>query len=156
MRRRIHIANLHHSYRIDERAIGNIARRVMSLIKREGAAELEIIFLDDNGIRKLNRRYKHRDRPTDVLSFRIDRGEFGRKDFLGVIAISADTARRNAEAFGTGFPEEVVLYVIHGILHLFGYDDRTPGKRARMSNKQEEILRKICSCKNLSRVLMPR
>jgi probable rRNA maturation factor len=153
---RVKVNNLHRSFKINETFATKIAARVLGLINKDGRADLEIVFLDDAAIRKLNRAYKGESVPTDVLSFGIDRREFGEKKFLGEIFISLDTARRNAKIFGAAFEEEVVLYVIHGILHLFGYDDLTAVERARMSRKQERILKALCRQETLSKVLTRR
>ncbi len=128
----------------------------MRMIRKESFADLELIFLDDKAMRRLNRRYASRDSSTDVLSFRIDRREFGQKRFLGEIIISLDTALKNSKVHGTDLAEEVVLYMIHGILHLFGYDDGDARRLREMVRKQNRILDKLCSCRNLSEVLMPR
>ena len=74
----------------------------------------------------------------------------------GSIAISLDTASRNAKIFGAPLHEEGVRYVIHGILHLFGYDDDTKLHRLRMAAKEDTILRSLCAKVNLSRVLTRR
>ena len=118
--------------------------------------ELEVIFLDDNSMRSLNRRFKRRDRPTDVLSFKIDLNTFEAKGFLGEIFISLDTALSNARAFKATFVDEVVLYLIHGILHLAGYDDEKANERLAMSKKESYILKHLCRNEDLSKVLMPR
>lgn len=149
-------SNLHKRYKLDERFARNIAVDVLKLLKKEGRVELELIFVDDKSIKKFNRQYKHHDDVTDVLSFGIDRAEFGKKIFLGQIIISLDTARRNSRIFGTRHTDEIALYIIHGILHLFGYDDGNAKDRRRMSKKQESILERLQACKNLSKVLMPR
>jgi len=67
-----------------------------------------------------------------------------------------DRALENSRIFGTKFEDEVVLYVIHGILHLSGYDDETHDKQRRMSKKQDEILKYLWKKENLSKVLTPR
>lgn len=153
---RVQVINLHRSFRLDGKLVAKLAAKVLKAVKKENAAELEIVFMDDAAIKKLNRRYKGENAPTDVLSFRLDRGEFGTKMFLGEIFISLDTARRNSKIFGTGLCDETVLYVIHGILHLAGYDDRTAAERTRMSKKQEGILRRLCVQETLSKVLTRR
>ncbi|MFH1190360.1 MAG: rRNA maturation RNase YbeY [Candidatus Omnitrophota bacterium] len=152
----IRALTLHKSYRLNERAVRRIASDVLGMIRKTRSADLEFIFLDDKAIRKFNKRYTSRDRSTDVLSFRIDRREFGRRKFLGEILVSLDAARKNSKVYGTGFAEETVLYMIHGILHLFGYDDGNARDRGEMSKEQYRILDKLCSCRNLSGVLTPR
>lgn len=128
----------------------------MRMIRKEAFADLELLFLDDKAMKIFNKTYAFRDSSTDVLSFRIDRREFGQKRFLGEIIISLDTALKNSKIYGTDFTEEVVLYMIHGILHLFGYDDGNLRDSREMAGKQNRILDKLCSCRDLSEVLMPR
>lgn len=150
------VENRHKRYRLNERLIETIAIDIVRMIRKENCAELEFIFVNDAEIKRFNKAYKGRDRATDVLSFGIDRSEFGEKKFLGQIIISLDTARRNAREFRTVFTDEIVLYVVHGILHLFGYDDRSGRESARMTKKQTEIMERLVKCRNLSKVLMMR
>lgn len=153
---KIKAINLHKSYDLNERYVRKLAAEILKMIGRERPAELELVFLDDRSIRKFNKKYKFEDRATDVLSFKIDRREFGQKVFLGEIMISLDTAFKNSKLYDTVFTDEIVLYIIHGILHLFGYDDGTAEERGRMVKRQNRILDKLCSCRDLSEVLMPR
>jgi probable rRNA maturation factor len=106
-------------------------------------AELSVVFATDSEIRPLNKIYRHKDRPTDVLSFAMREGKRIAKDsgILGDIVISVDRARAQAKVFGTSFREEMELYIIHGVLHLLGYDDEKPAARKRMRKKEEELLR---------------
>jgi probable rRNA maturation factor len=106
-------------------------------------AEFSIVFATDSEIRPLNKIYRHKDRPTDVLSFAMREGKRIAKDsgILGDIVISVDRARAQAKVFGTSFREEMELYIIHGVLHLLGYDDEKPAARKRMRKKEEELLR---------------
>lgn len=132
---------------INERFVENIARSILKAIKKQNT-DLEIIFLSDAEIRPINRKYKHANRATDVLSF--DLGSCGQ------ILISSDMALENSRIFSTPLEKELVLYVIHGILHLFGYDDEKPSERSRMFRKQASILEMLCAKVNLSKVLMRR
>lgn len=152
----ITVVNLHGSYRLRERRIAAMAAAVLKFLKKPAATRVEIIFLDDRSMRKLNRRYKRRDRPTDVLSFTIEDRMLGRGGFLGEAFISLDTAARNAKVFGVPLAEEALRYVIHAILHIFGYEDYTRSDRARMSRKEETILRWLCRREDLSTVLTRR
>jgi probable rRNA maturation factor len=108
-------------------------------------AELSILFVDDVRIRELNRTYLHRDKPTNVLAFSMQEGPFSgfHPHLLGDIVISVDTAERQSGRFGLHAGEMILLLMIHGILHLLGYDhERSTKKAAReMATKQKEILR---------------
>ncbi|MFH0764140.1 MAG: rRNA maturation RNase YbeY [Candidatus Omnitrophota bacterium] len=152
----IRIDNLHKKYRLNIAFIKKITAEILRYLKKSRGIELEIVFLNDNAISALNKKYKGRSGPTDVLSFGIDRKEFGKKGFIGEIFISPDQALRNSKIFKTPLEEEIILYVIHGILHLSGYDDeRAPDKR-RMAKIQDEILKYLWKKENLSKVLTPR
>ncbi|VAW37759.1 Metal-dependent hydrolase YbeY, involved in rRNA and/or ribosome maturation and assembly [hydrothermal vent metagenome] len=114
-----------------------------------GSCELSICLTDDAGIRELNLRYRGRDRATDVLSFPMDDEPggalTGRPDcagarVLGDVAISVETARRQAEGLGVGFYEEMTRLLTHGILHLLGYDHVNGGRQAALMKREEERL----------------
>ncbi len=96
--------------------------------------------MDDAAIQDLNRTYRGVDAPTDVLAFPMREGRFGRlsPDLLGDVVISAETARRQAGA--GAFRAELALLLVHGILHLVGYDHHVPAARQRMWRKQRSIL----------------
>jgi len=81
----------------------------------------------------LHRKFLGQSGATDVLTFQH-----------GEIFISVDTARRYARAFGNSLLRELKLYIVHGLLHLHGFDDRTPADAKRMKNTQEKILRSAC------------
>jgi probable rRNA maturation factor len=108
-------------------------------------AELSISFVDDIQIQELNRRYLGRDKPTNVLAFSMREGEFAslQPQLLGDVIVSVDTARRQSNRFGLKGMEMVVLLMIHGILHLLGYEHEGTKKGAyEMTLKQKELLRK--------------
>ncbi len=102
---------------------------------------------DDATIRELNRDYREFDKPTDVLSFPLadpgSLGDPGRAVFLGEIYVSLETARAQARAARRPFPREVAHLVIHGLLHLLGYDHRTRAERRRMAALEARLLRAL-------------
>ena len=149
------VINRHKKYRVNERLVKKIILKILKYIGKPRDTELEVIFLADKAIRPINKTYKRRDAPTDVLSFKLDRDEFGSRKFLGEIFISIDRAKENSRRFKADFKEEIVLYVIHGILHLFGYDDEDAASKRRMSKKEKEILGYLCKREDLSKVLTP-
>ncbi|MCX5668129.1 MAG: rRNA maturation RNase YbeY [Candidatus Omnitrophica bacterium] len=144
----IAVSNLNKKHRIDEKLIKIIVVNILKILKKSSNAKLEIVFLSDRAIKPLNKRYKGTDRATDVLSF--DLGSCGQ------ILISSDMALRNSRVFNTLIEKELVLYVIHGILHLYGYDDRKPSDKLRMFRKQDSVLEKLCAKVKLSKVLTRR
>jgi probable rRNA maturation factor len=110
-----------------------------------GAAdsELSLSIVGDRSIRSINREYLGKDRPTNVISFSLREGEFGdlNPDALGDVVISADTAAREADEGGISFYERLCFLLLHGILHLSGYDHERSGEAeaARMEAKELEI-----------------
>ena len=94
-------------------------------------------------MRALNRDYLQKDRPTNVISFSMQEGEYGSiaPDLLGDVVISADTAAREAEDAGITLHERLVFLLLHGILHLTGYDHERSGEveARRMEAKEAEI-----------------
>ncbi|TLN16168.1 rRNA maturation RNase YbeY [bacterium] len=133
-----------------------VAETVLKLEKAAPEAEVSIALVDDLYIRELNRQYRHKDCPTDVLSFamREDTGEEppveGEEDdaaLLGDVVISMETAERQAVEFGHSFPREVAYLAAHGVLHLLGYDHETDTDREVMRAREEEVLALL----NLSR-----
>ena len=98
---------------------------------------LSIAIVDDPTIHGLNRQYLNHDYPTDVLSFLLERDE---GSLEGEVIVSSDTAARRAAEFGWSAADELLLYVIHGTLHLVGYDDQTETARGEMRAAERRIL----------------
>lgn len=111
-----------------------IRKIFQTLSDRVGQQEwsLGIAFLNDKQIRGLNQKYLKANRPTDVLAF-----NYGQN--TADLAISLESAKRNAKFYKTSLQKEVIRYIIHGILHLHGYDDRNPEEKKIMFKRQEEI-----------------
>ncbi|MFA5085176.1 MAG: rRNA maturation RNase YbeY [Candidatus Omnitrophota bacterium] len=143
----IAVSNLNKKHRINEKFVKKAVRGILRILKKRNT-ELEIIFLSDAAIKPVNKKYRRADRATDVLSF--DLGSCGQ------ILISSDMALRNSRIFNISFEKELILYVIHGILHLSGYDDGKPEARSRMSGKQNSIMEILCANISLSKVLTRR
>ena len=143
----VKVINLHKAYKVNEPLVRKIAARIILYCGKRALTELEFIFLSNRQIRPINKKFKGPDRATDVLSF--DLGG------VGAIFISIDKALTNSKIFKTTFEEEFILYVIHGILHLMGYDDENRKDRVKMEAKQSKILEEICKREVLSKVLTP-
>lgn len=105
--------------------------------------ELSVSIVGDRAIRRINRDYLAKDRPTNVISFSLQEGEFGSVNPLGLgdVVISADTALREAEEGGMEFFERLCFLLLHGTLHLCGYDHERSGEEeaARMEAREEEL-----------------
>jgi len=111
-------------------------------------AEVSISFVGDGRIQELNRQYLGRDKPTNVLAFSMREGRFAslHPQLLGDVVISVDTASRQSNRFGLNEKEMVILLMIHGILHLLGYDHEGMKRGSRpMALKQKELFLKVTS-----------
>jgi len=105
--------------------------------------ELSLLIVDDAEIAVFNKDYLRREGPTNVIAFPMREGEFGNINplLLGDVVISSETAQREAEDIGIGTEERFMQLLIHGILHLFGYDHENDEEEAvRMETKSEELL----------------
>lgn len=107
-------------------------------------AELSVLFIGDRAMRSLNRRYRARDKTTDVLSFAFQEGKFShvQPHVLGDIAISVPAARRQALAAGHSTLREIEILLIHGLLHLLGFDHERSERDARTMRRREALLLK--------------
>lgn len=90
--------------------------------------DVSIIFTDDSEIHELNRDYRGKDKPTDVLSFSMREGGHPSETMLGDLVISVDTAKVQAKKYGVSFRDEIRRLLIHGTLHLLGYDHENVSK----------------------------
>ncbi|PLX99391.1 MAG: rRNA maturation RNase YbeY [Desulfuromonas sp.] len=106
-------------------------------------SELSVLVVDDDEIRAINRDYLNRDKPTNVISFAMQEGEGSElhPELLGDVVISADTAARDAAEADSPFVSELYFLLLHGILHLLGYDhERGTAQQALiMEEKEREI-----------------
>lgn len=98
--------------------------------------DISIIFCSDNYILDVNLRYLHHDYFTDVITFDYCEGD----KLSGDLFISVDSVRENAVEFGTEFDEELHRVIVHGVLHLIGYDDHTPEDQKVMRAKEDYYL----------------
>ncbi len=127
-------------------APGDLERVARTALEAESVpgAELGILITSDAIIHDLNRRYADEDKATDVLSFSLREGEeFVSPDEtlrLGEVIISLDTAKRQAEEAGRALEAEVAHLLVHGILHLLGYDHAEPEQEQEMRRREQEIL----------------
>jgi probable rRNA maturation factor len=139
------ITNNQKLVKLDRVGLRRDVRKILSLL---GVAEgeLSLLFVDDEGIRKINREYLRRDRPTNVIAFSLSEGSFGEVNpgMLGDVVVSVETAGREAKAAGIPAGDAILNLVIHGILHLTGYDhEETRGRARVMSAVQEAIFVEI-------------
>ena len=107
-------------------------------------AELSVLLCDDATIHALNRDYRHKDRPTDVLAFAMREGEgaehaHGAHGLLGDVIVSIETAARQATAHGRSLDAEVTMLLAHGLLHLLGFDHRDRTEERRMTARTDML-----------------
>lgn len=128
---------------VDSESLRTLAERVLSL-ESVPKAELGILVTDDEQMRELNRDYAGEDKSTDVLSFSLREGEkFVSPDEierLGEVIISYPTAKRQAEQAGRPVDDEVAHLLVHGVLHLLGYDHAEPEEERVMRAREERLL----------------
>lgn len=117
-----------------------LRRAILRTLELEGAAEREVSLLltDDREIHELNRTWRHKDKPTDVLAFALDEaGEsFGP---LGDVIVSVERARAQARSRRVDLDHELELLVVHGTLHLLGYDHEAPAEARAMRARTRQI-----------------
>src|SRR5262245_42015383 len=142
----IEIINRQRLREIDSGRTAALSRAVLDRIGRPEAV-LTVTFIRDHAMRRLNRDYRGIDSPTDVLSFAYHEGEeapeFYETSHIGDVVISVETAGRYARELGLSFDREIEFLVIHGALHLAGYDHETDnGEMNRLERKlRKELLK---------------
>jgi probable rRNA maturation factor len=133
---RIQISSEQTALKLDRRRLRSAASRI---VRDAGLrqAEISLAIVDDRAIHELNRKFLAHDYATDVLSFLLERTD----DRLeGEVIASADTAIRSAAKYGWQPGDELLLYVIHGMLHLVGYDDTSPRAKSQMRKAERAYL----------------
>lgn len=114
-------------------------------------AEISILITDDDAIAELNRTYLGRSGPTNVIAFPMQEGDFSHvtPELLGDVVISADTALREARSMGATLEARFTELLVHGILHLLGYDhERSRAQAKKMGAKTRELLALLASLEN--------
>lgn len=129
------------SDKIDLEFLKRVADKICKILPRacRGAEELSIVIIGDSRMRALNKKYLNKNRVTDVLAFDYGR-QFGGQ---GEIIICLPQAKRQAKKLGHSLKEELKTLLIHGILHLAGYKDKTKKDFNKMIKKQEEIWQRV-------------
>lgn len=124
-----------------DNTIASDAERLLALLALS-EAELSIVLCDDAFIQPLNRDFRGKDMPTDVLSFSQREGEEADPDdpVLGDVIISVQTATRQAAGRGYGTDKELRVLLVHGLLHLLGYDHIEPDEAREMQTEERRLL----------------
>ena len=142
MRMNTHIENRQKAVKLDLRRI----RRVVNKLKKVlscSEQEISLLFVDNEQIRQINRQYLKRDQPTNVISFTLREGDYGdiNPQVLGDIVISAERAFQDAAVGDLSLNDEIDFLVIHGLLHLLGYDHEGGNEMEslKMMNKENDV-----------------
>lgn len=145
----VDIADRQTMLELDPGFLAEVVRRTLTE-ENVAASEISVALVDDPEMQDLNRRWLEHDYPTDVLSFLFDSGVVPETDsgsnasgrwIEGEVIVGVETAVARASEFDWTPRDEVVLYLIHGLLHLVGYDDREPSDRDEMKRRE----RSLCS-----------
>ena len=140
MRDRIAVVNACRRIRVN----GARVRRIVSRVLRDEGqppATVTVVFIDSRRSRRMNREFLRHDYPTDVLSFPLERGA----NLEAEIYVNLEKARSQAREHGVSFSNEVARLLIHGTLHLAGYDDRGKRKSEMMRRRQESYVRQLAT-----------
>lgn len=125
---------------VESKLLSKIAHRALEVLGLN-KAELSIVLVSDAQIKRLNKLYRNKDKPTDVLSFPIGEKVNGWL-ILGDIVMSVDTARRQAKELGYSLEEELKRLLVHGLVHLLGYDHELGGEEEKKFFELEEFVLK--------------
>ena len=132
------LRNAQRRLRVDAKELRSFCERALRLCLQEPYArggeldsldEISIVLVSDRRMAALHKQFMNIDGPTDVLTFQH-----------GEIFVSVETAQENAAQFGTSAENEIRLYIVHGLLHLRGFDDIAPADARRMDSVQQRIL----------------
>jgi probable rRNA maturation factor len=141
---RVDIQLEHRGYTLERRRLAALVRAILREFEDQAPAdsrEVSLVFTGDQQIQALNAAYRAKNRPTDVLSFSQLEGEGAPGECLGDIVISLDTAARQAAERGLRRDPEILRLLIHGLLHLLGYDHvRVPRSEVRRMQAREDEL----------------
>jgi len=141
---KITIRNLQKSFPVSRKRIKGLILKTLSCEARnkKGIAEIAVFLVSDREIARINRLYLGRKSPTDVIAFDLS-GPDNR--LFADIVVSTQRARANAKRFATSAMFEIELYVVHGLLHILGYNDRNKKEACLMQSKAENII--LCPSK---------
>lgn len=123
--------------RLSARKLKRAAEQILKILERE-QAELSLVLVGNREMQKLNARYRNKNEPTDVLSFPLGGALVAGREWLGDVVISLEKARAQARARKKTLEREVRDLLIHGILHLLGYDHERSAREARVMRAMEK------------------
>lgn len=144
----ISIEQDHPSRRLDDAVLRQLIRHVLAA-EEATPVHLSVVLAGHELVRRLNQKYLDHDYNTDVLSFSLQTGpglsDAENEGVEGEVYVDLDTAAERHEEFDTSFEQETCRYVVHGVLHLLGYDDATESGQETMRQKEDQYLDAVIS-----------
>lgn len=140
----VEIINQQRKIKIETTAFQDFAEKAVDSITEARGKELSVAFVSDKRIKELNKIFRNKNQPTDVLSFPYEPDQYDyleTENFLGDIVISLETAQRQAAENSLSFETEIKQLILHGILHLCGYDHETD--TGEMNELELKLRRKL-------------
>ncbi|GIU82431.1 MAG: rRNA maturation RNase YbeY [Acidobacteria bacterium] len=136
------VINKQRKIKLEKSRFEKFAKEASNLIEQAKDKDFTIVFVSDQKIKKLNKTFRNKNLPTDVLSFGYEADPSEPKnDFLGDIVISLETAKRQAKENGLSLEKEIKQLILHGILHLCGYNHETDS--GQMNQLELELRKKL-------------
>ena len=146
---KLQIRNNQKIIKIDKRRISGTVLKILKILDCADK-EISLSFVDDENIKQLNKQYLGKDKATNVISFSLQEGEYSNinPQILGDIIISVETAQRDAIKENLTVTQELEFLIIHGILHLLGYnhENTTEKETNKMQQKEKDLFNAINSC----------
>jgi probable rRNA maturation factor len=121
------------SFAVDKKSFSTVAKKVLKSENRE-RVKISLAFVNKEEIKKLNKKFRKKNKATDVLSFNLNE-----PDCLGEIVICLDIVKENAKKYGVSAKQETIKVFVHGILHLLGYDHEKTEKEAKIMEKRQDL-----------------
>ncbi|MHB1252619.1 MAG: rRNA maturation RNase YbeY [Candidatus Humimicrobiaceae bacterium] len=153
------IVNNQSEFELNENEIKKISDFLFKKLEKEESSELNVVFIGSEETKEVNKKYRNIDKETDVLSFSymedkkifgfIDDAESFRDEFgfftVGEILICPSAAQENIKIYNKGWTlkKELIFLIIHGLLHIYGYDHEAEDEKKQMEQKQEEMLKEV-------------
>ncbi|PKN36738.1 MAG: rRNA maturation RNase YbeY [Deltaproteobacteria bacterium HGW-Deltaproteobacteria-2] len=143
---KLQIENNQNKIKIDKRRIRSTVLRILRILNCADK-EISLSFVDDEKIKKLNKQYLGKSKPTNIISFPLQEGEYSNinPDIMGDIVISTETAQRDALRGNLTLPQEIDFLIIHGILHLLGYNHENTTRKEinKMRQKENDLFKAL-------------
>jgi probable rRNA maturation factor len=121
--------------KLPSRLVASVLKEVEKMLRLKKDLVVSIAFVSESEMKKLNRTWRGKDHVTDVLSFELQEG-----DVFGEVILSYEQAQRQAKAMGHSTRDELLFLLVHGVLHLFGYDHERSVDAKKMFPLQQKIL----------------